>query len=266
MFYLDVPLFFPRSLKMKSLIGFLLLGFFFIAPIWLIQTVSSESLSAGPNDIFLPIVANPPILLKNGNFEAGMTVWSQYSSNYWWLIVHKDDLPIKPHGGVWAAWLGGDYNEDSILWQEVTIPFVNPTLTYWLWIDSEDDCGYDVAGVTLSVIDVVDAYWLCAANNTGGWMKRTVDLSAFSGKTFDLEFAAFNDDLLISNLFIDDVSFGQTSLDSAANEPTHFPQSSTYQVKSADLITIHGINQRTDDLQARLQIISSLTAEANKVK
>jgi len=197
-----------------------------IFSLFIIQTVQSEQVEEETDYIYLPLVLNPAILLENGGFEMGRSVWNQYSSNGWWLIIEREYLPIDPHNGSWVAWLGGDDDESSIIWQEVTIPNDNPTLVYWMWIDSGDDCGYDIGGVTLDIDNAVDAYWLCSANNTDGWIKRTIDLSAFAGKTMDLEFSAFTDSYLLSNLFIDDVSVGLSSLDVGPDMVTR-PETST---------------------------------------
>jgi len=168
--------------------------------------------------IYIPAIYKyvPPPLV-NGNFEAGSYGWGQYSANGWPLIVKSDVLPVPPHSGVWAVWLGGDDNEDADLWQVVKVPTKNPTLKYWLWIASEDVCGYDVAGVMINLTEVVDGYWLCSDNNTGGWIKRTVDLSPYAGQTVELDFVAFTDEVFNSNLFIDDVSLGDSSASPAVS-------------------------------------------------
>jgi len=85
--------------------------------------------------------------LANGDFEAGRDgSWIEYSKIGWPLVVN-DFSPndITPHSGNWAAWLGGDYNEVAELSQQVPIPAgaTSLSLTYWYWIGSEDDCGYD---------------------------------------------------------------------------------------------------------------------------
>lgn len=157
--------------------------------------------------IYLPLVRTP-LGLTNGNFEFGPVSWGRYSSNGWPLIVSANILPVRPHSGAWAVWMGGDDNEDAVIWQLVRIPAKNATLRYWLWIASLDACGYDVAGIVINLDEVVDAFWLCSGNNTGGWIPRTVDLGPYAGQTVELDFAAFTDELLNSNLFIDDVSFG----------------------------------------------------------
>jgi hypothetical protein len=149
-----------------------------------------------------------PQNLDNGDFESGPTAWTQFSTHGYSLIVSSDELPsgIVPHGGNWAAWLGGDHDELAYIQQQVEVPAAAPYLTYWHWISSEDLCGYDFGEVITNSI-VVDVYDLCFDNNTSGWIRRSVDLSAFAGQIVDLRISAETDSSLVSSLFIDDVSF-----------------------------------------------------------
>jgi hypothetical protein len=153
--------------------------------------------------------------LVNGDFESGPTAWTQFSTHGWPLILSSADLPVSPHGGNWAVWLGGDFDETAYIEQQVTVPSGAPYLRYWHWISSEDDCGWDFAWVIVDST-TADAYNLCASANTGGWVEHSVDLSAFAGQTVDLQIRADNDSSLLSNLFVDDVSF-QSSL--SAGDP-----------------------------------------------
>jgi C1A family cysteine protease/predicted secreted protein len=144
--------------------------------------------------------------LRNGDFESGRDgSWSEYSSNGWALIMPAADLPIPPHGGNWAAWLGGDDDETAILSQRVTIPSNATTLNYWYGIGSQDYCGYDYASVQFGSV-TVQAYNLCSSTNTGGWVSRQIDVTGWRGQTVDLRFVVTTDGSLNSNFFLDDVS------------------------------------------------------------
>lgn len=249
---------------MKSLASKLtLFGAFIVGSLLLIQTVNSEPIEPDPNDLFLPLVLNPEILLKNGDFEAGAAHWGQYSSIGYWLILHRSNLPIGPRSGDWAAWMGDDYNESSIIWQEATIPLNKPILTYWIWIGSDDICGYDVGGVTININDAVDAYWLCSDNNTWGWLQRTVDLSGFAGQTVEIEFAAFNDETLVSHLFFDDITLGTASLDQTEIERSRFAQSIVYQTKHQGLLSSQDNEYTWNVLDTRLQLVTYLKRAAD---
>jgi len=171
------------------------------------------------NKVFLPMIrkpagTTPPDPILNGNFELGHASWSEYSKNGWALILESEDLPFPPHGGSWAAWLGGDHNEISQVYQTVTIPSGRSYLHFWYWVDSGDACGYDylMVGIAPNAALVKD---LCNNNNTYGWVEASVDLSAYAGSSGILVFDVRTDSSGMSNLFLDDVSFGVTSVLSA---------------------------------------------------
>ena len=186
-----------------------------------VLTITSTSEPAG----YMPIMLNQPTLtptatptatppadaVVNGDFESGSVGWGQYSSNGWALILPAGVLPFPPYSGEWAAWLGGDHNEVSILSQVVTVPGGNPTLTYWHWIASEDSCGGDAGGVVINGDIAVDAYLLCADNNTNGWVRRDINLAAFTGQSVELAFAVSTNSSLHSNWLVDLVSLGSGS-------------------------------------------------------
>jgi len=143
--------------------------------------------------------------IVNGDFESGPVGWQEYSYKGWPLILYKDDLPVTPHSGNWAAWLGGDDEETCYISQTVTIPAGNVTLTLWEWIGSEDICNYDFAWVRINNANV-STINLCEDNNTGGWVKRTIGLSAYAGQTVSLQIRVETDGSYISNYFVDDVA------------------------------------------------------------
>ena len=183
--------------------------------------VISDS-SAKSTKVFLPIVRSSfsgcPI---NGNFESGSTGWDEYSTHGWGLILPASGLPVIPHSGNWAVWLGGDYNDISFIRQQVTVPVSSPYLAYWHWIASQDFCGWDFGGVIINDSTVVDQYNLCSSANTGGWVKHVVNLSAYAGQSVSLQIRAETDSSLNSNLFVDDVSF-QASASSARGDLVPF--------------------------------------------
>jgi hypothetical protein len=148
-----------------------------------------------------------PSVLVNPGFEQGPGVgWQEYSSNGWDLILNSD-FPgsIAPHGGQWLAWLGGDDDEISYVRQSVTIPANASTLRFWMWIASEDDCGYDFGGVLVNNT-TVDQFNLCNTADTNGWVQRSVDLGAYAGQNVALQIRVETDLSFNSNLFIDDVA------------------------------------------------------------
>ncbi len=178
--------------------------------------------------VYLPLVLRnfgtaPGASLLNGDFENGPDgSWTESSSNGWQLIL--DSSQLTPHGGNWAAWLGGDYYESSILSQEVTIPSNATTLNYWYGINSKDLCGYDHAYVYFGT-NVLKSYDLCASNNTNGWTSQQVNVTSWQGKTVDLRFAVETDGSLNSNFFLDDVSISPTTGSPAVSISPNTPES-----------------------------------------
>jgi hypothetical protein len=143
----------------------------------------------------------------NGNFEQGATCWTEYSSHGWDIIINSG-FPggLTPHSGSWAAWLGGGNNEIAYVQQQVTVPVGSYYLAYYHWIASADTCGYDFGGVLVNGT-VVDVYNLCSSQNTNGWVKHVVNLSAYAGQTVTLQIRVETDVSNNSNLFVDDVAF-----------------------------------------------------------
>ena len=168
------------------------------------------SFTVGPGRrFFLPLVlmsassSSPAVL--NGNFESGPTFWTEYSSHAWPIIVNSFPTGITPHSGSYAAWLGGAYDDTSYVQQQVTLSASAPFLVYWQWIASTDSCGWDYGRVLVDNV-VVNTYDLCSSTNTGGWVKHSVNLSAYAGRSVALQIRAETDSSQNSNLFIDDVS------------------------------------------------------------
>lgn len=151
-------------------------------------------------------------MTSNGTFEAGVTGWTQSSSQGFKLICTKATCGagLQPHGGNALAWLGGGNNERSRLSQTLTIPANAPAyLSYWHWIESEDYCGYDYGYVQVFVnnaLRTLQRYSLCNSARTSGWVQQTLDVSSYAGKQVRLEFYVANDRSLISSLLIDDIS------------------------------------------------------------
>ena len=186
------------------------------------QEVQSPEFDQESTYVFLPFLASTAPqtqtqtqLLPNGGFEQGLSFWHEYSLWGFPSIMSKEDLPVQPHSGDWAVWLGGAYNEINGIWQTVQIPTGNPILSFYYWIASEDVCsadsGYDLALVSVNLDEVADSFWLCSATNTYGWVRRDVDLSAFAGQIVEIDIVVGTDDYLNSNLFIDDVTLSDSA-------------------------------------------------------
>lgn len=146
-----------------------------------------------------------PVGIVNGDFESGSTGWTEFSTHGWEIIVNSFPPGVTARSGSYAAWLGGDIDDISLVQQQVTISAGAPYLVYWHWIASSDFCGYDFGGVMIDS-SVVDVYDLCTTTNTGGWVQHSVNLSAYVGQSVTLQIRAETDSSVNSNLFVDDVS------------------------------------------------------------
>ncbi|MCG7853735.1 MAG: hypothetical protein MIO92_14545, partial [Methanosarcinaceae archaeon] len=143
--------------------------------------------------------------------------WTSSSYQGWEVIVDSFPGSITPRSGSYAAWLGGDFDEINYVQQQVTISALAPYLVYWHWIASEDICGHDYGGVLIND-SVEDIYDLCSTNNSGGWVKHTVNLSSYSGQSVTLQIRADTNETLNSNLLIDDVSLQASASSSGLSD------------------------------------------------
>jgi hypothetical protein len=168
--------------------------------------------------LLLPLVRNAaPSQLANGDFEAGRTSWAE-SGSYSSIIRTTFPGSVRPRSGGRAVWLGGIDSSTTAIQQQVTVGETSPTLSYWRWIASAElFCGFDRARVLVDGAPV-ESFNLCDPNDTRGWVKRTVNLGAYAGKSVLLRFEVSNSASLNSNLFIDDVVF-QAGPALAAAEP-----------------------------------------------
>lgn len=181
----------------------------------------------GANKSFVPLAVYqryvpPPSPLVNGNFEQGPGKgWSESSSNGFPIIVNNFlTTGVSPHSGQWAAWLGGVYNETSVVGQSITIQSGATVLSYYYWIGSADICGYDFAYVKVKG-NTVKSYNLCQNAGTGGWVRGSANLSAYAGQKVTVQFVVETDATNNSNFFLDDVSMG-SSLAAAEPEPEFY--------------------------------------------
>jgi len=205
-----------------SIIFTLILIACYVRAIYASASVIEPRVQVLGESIYLPLVVktepkDQPLL--NGDFEQGPVQWREYSLQGWAIILPAKFLPVEPHSGIWSAWLGGDYDEVNGIWQTVRIPSNRPILTFYYWIASSDICGFDVALVTIDLDEVVDSFWLCTNNDTYGWVRRTIDLTAYADQIIELDILVGTDETLNSNLFIDDVSlFGSAAAISAVGD------------------------------------------------
>ncbi len=161
---------------------------------------------------YLPLIMKnndsvPPDPIQNGGFEAGDVTWFESSSFGYDLILNAaEGLPVTPHTGSWASWLGGDNNESAWISQSISIPVGRSILHYWFASGSTDICNYDYFKIFIGVTAVLTET-LCDSTETNAWVHRTLDLTAYAGTAQTIEFYIETDFLNFSNVFLDDISF-----------------------------------------------------------
>lgn len=156
--------------------------------------------------------------IPNGDFESGLVSWTEYSKQGWDLIDQwKPVTTHSAHSGTWYTWLGGDDNEIAYVQQQITVPSSCSYLAFYHWIESADVCGGDNGYVRINGT-TVNSTQLCANNNTGGWVKKVVNLGAYTGQTVTLQIRAVTNGSIYSNWYIDDVSFQATASTAAGLE------------------------------------------------
>lgn len=144
----------------------------------------------------LPAILNPGFELgDNGD-------WTTYSQGNYQTIYQSTGA----HSGNWLAWLGGANNEIGYVEQTMYVPADKPFLTLWLWINSEDVCGYDFMTYLANSVPFF-TYSLCTQNNTNDWVPHAMDLSAFAGGPITIQVRATTDGSNLSSLYLDDFAF-----------------------------------------------------------
>ena len=179
----------------------------------LLATLSPTAPAGAQTDhqLYLPLLSGGGgRLVPNGDFESGRTVWSESSKWENVLIVTDQELPggIAPHGGNWAAWLGGDNNEQAAIEQSLFVDSQYPYLAYWQWLDwpfSCDDTGGAVFTVTLGGTMLAQTD-VCDTTTTGGWVKVVLDAGVFAGQSATLRFQLVTGAGNFANVFLDDVT------------------------------------------------------------
>ena len=208
-----------RLLKPGSLMVGLMVMMLMLVPGNPSQDHAAAAATVLDKKIYIPLVMKGPatvtVALRNGNFEAGPGVgWAESSTNVWPVVVDSGYLmkysDVVPRSGNYAAWLGGGDDESSYIEQSVTISSGAPYLIYYYQIDSLDRPGFDTASVRANNTEV-KKYDLSLITRTKTWVRDSINLSAYAGKTIALQFRAdINNNGDFSSLFIDDVSFSSS--------------------------------------------------------
>ncbi len=144
----------------------------------------------------------PAQLIKDPGFESGTTgSWSASSG------VLDNGTSEAAHSGSWKAYLDGYGSAHTdTLSQTVTVPAgCKASFSFWLHVDTAEtgSTAYDklvvsANGTTLKTYSNVDA--------ATGYQQRTIDLSAYAGKSVTLKFTGTEDSSLQTSFVIDDTA------------------------------------------------------------
>jgi len=172
-------------------------------------TAASFSAIAVPVGAAICGITPPPSsgsnLLSNPGFESGTASWAPTSG-----VIGQSGLP---HSGTWSAWLCGYgvTHYDSIS-QLVTIPAGRiATLTYYALVATEETPTHAYDTMTVSAGSTV-LQTLSNLSAASGYQLKTVDLSAYAGRTISLSFSGAEDNSLPTSFLVDDVSVIASSL------------------------------------------------------
>ena len=161
-------------------------------------------------------------LLDNRDFDDGTTApWVESSAGGEPLIVFEDELPIVPHSGGFAAWLGGTHNADDRLTQRFELPATSQTMNiqFALYVASEHRSGEparDVLDVLVTDLDGDIVRTLATYSNgteSNAWKIARIedsDLLTLRDRPLRLEFRATTDGAAITDFFLDTVSLEAT--------------------------------------------------------
>lgn len=177
-------------------------------------TVAAAGAGGSPQTVAVTLrVIRVQDVIGNWDFELGRVAWTESSTTLGQLIRPANQFvaPIAPHAGAWAALLGVNNGETSVLSQPLTLAAgISLTLSFHYYaVSVETECTFDTVQVRLDNT-VIDQIGLCQANNTNGWRQRTVELGRFTGPQFPvLRFRVVNDPSSDPSTFaLDDVRLG----------------------------------------------------------
>ena len=166
----------------------------------------------------------------NMDFEKGHTRWVESSPQGNPLILKRDDLEnydVLPHGGNWAARLGGTNNEITSISQtinaQVDLEPHDPLLHLWYRQESTGLCGpnYDQLKISTTetgypVYHEEYSFDLCGSKVTNEWRELTVKFNYLFvdqyydvplPNQFDFKIQTINDNSSPSSVFLDDLRF-----------------------------------------------------------
>ncbi|WP_405625442.1 M1 family aminopeptidase [Streptomyces sp. NBC_01396] len=184
--------------------------------------------AAPPSAQSAAAACTPSQVVTNGGFESGTSPWTQSSTS---VITSRSGQTA--HGGTAYAWLNGvGTTHTDTLSQSVTIPAGcgTATLSFWLHTDTAEttsSVAYDkltakVGGTTLATYSNLD-------KNTG-YVRKSLDVSAFAGQTVSLAFTGTEDSSLRTSFVLDDIALDTSGGTTPPADSTRTPAAPSYTV------------------------------------
>jgi Zn-dependent metalloprotease len=172
------------------------------------QCTGVENAFSGINVAGTTCGATPPPpgnKVANPGFESGATSWTQTSG-----VITND--ATKAHAGSWLGWLNGyGVTHTDSLSQSVVIPSAgSATGSFWLKVTSAEtttSTAYDT--LKLQVVSGTTTTTLATYSNLNKgtvYVQKTLNLSAYVGKTVTLQVVGAEDSSLATSFFVDDFS------------------------------------------------------------
>lgn len=149
-------------------------------------------------------------LLANPGFENGIYQTEWHTSDYLMLVG-------ETHSGSYHTWLGGYWNANDYIWQEVTLPAgQKAVLDFWYKLepgssvsDSKDILTVEVDSI--SNVKLQTLFSVVGPTVATGWKQSaSFDLSAFAGQTIRIRFAGTTGSSSKTSFYIDDTSLTLT--------------------------------------------------------
>lgn len=148
-------------------------------------------------------------LISNSGFESGTSNWTQSSG------AITSSSSVAAHAGSWKAWLDGyGSSHTDYVRQKITVPASARQVTWDFYVlintsETTSSMAYDtlkaqVLNSSGSVIATLGTW--SNLNATGGYVKHTLDLSAYAGQTIWINFNGSEDSSAQTSFVVDDVS------------------------------------------------------------
>ena len=198
----------------RSTITLLIFSAVVLLSLVLTLTIRAESLALWR--VWLPIIfksdpSHSSPYLDNPDFEEGKVGWFFYSTQ-----GGDDIITVAPEPrGYYSARLGSNVENyrEAYISQQATVPTEKPWLTFWHYVDSQEDycpqfTRYDYVSIQIDGTEV-HSLPLCddADHPNHVWLKQAVYLGNYAGMTVYIKIFFHSDGTLPTDYYVDDFDF-----------------------------------------------------------